>query len=133
MEKYLIIIFVVMVILSLTLYGCSKMPKNISKLQKEYNKMMIQAESLAEVLCAHSEFSSAFWKNALGADKEKLPAEAYRILDQIDSITKGKKSEDLTSSEKGALLGLWLRFTYLVSEDIIKKVVPYMTRFSALL
>jgi len=132
-EKYLIIIFVVMVILSLILYGCSKIPKNISKLQKEYNKMMIQAESLAEVLCTHSEFSSAFWKNALGADKEKLPAEAYKILDQIDSITKGKKPEDLTSSEKGALLGLWLRFTYLVSEDIIKKVVPYMTRFITLL
>jgi len=132
-EKYLIIIFVVMVILSLILYGCSKMPKNISKLQKEYNKMMIQAESLAEVLCTHSEFSSAFWKNALGVDKEKLPAEAYRILDQIDSITKGKKPEDLTPSEKGALLGLWLRFTYLVSEDIIKKVVPYMTKFITLL
>jgi len=129
MEKYLIIAFVVLVVLSLFLFGCSRLSKGIPKLQEEYNKLMVQAEDLAKVLCTHSEFSSAFWKNALGVDREKLPAEAYAILDRIDSITKEKNPEDLTPSEKGALLGLWLRFTYLVSEDIIKKVVPFMMKF----
>ena len=131
MEKYLIVAFAILVIASLLLWGCAKMPKNLARMQKDYNKMLVQAEELAKALCAHSEFSCAFWKNALGSDWEKLPAEACSILDEINKIVEGKTPEELSPKEKGALLGLWLRFTYLVSKDLIEKVVPYMLKYAA--
>jgi len=94
---------------------------------------MNQAEALAEVLCKHSEFSVCYWEAVLGDDINKLPAEALNILSEIEQITKGKSVEDLTECEKGKLLGLWKRFAYLVSKDVIKRVVPFMIKFAGVL
>ena len=106
--------------------GCAG---HMGKLTKNYNDFMKQADELAVVLCSHSEFSTCYWQAALGDDINKLPAEALNILDEIEQTVKGKTADELTECEKGKLLGLWQRFTYLVGKDIIEKVVPYMIKF----
>ena len=104
-----------------------------SKLTKNYEGFMKQADELAQVLCEHSEFSTCYWQAALGDDINKLPAEALNILDEIEQTVKGKTADELTECEKGKLLGLWQRFTYLVGKDIIERVVPYMIKFVGVL
>jgi len=99
------------------------------KLIKNYEDFMKQADELAVVLCSHSEFSACYWQTALGDDINKLPAEALNILNEIEQIVRGKTADELTECEKGKLLGLWQRFTYLVGKDVIEKVVPYMIKF----
>ncbi|MHA1396105.1 MAG: hypothetical protein ACTSSF_00045 [Candidatus Heimdallarchaeaceae archaeon] len=106
--------------------GCAG---HTGKLVKNYDDFMKQANELAIVLCTHSEFSTCYWQAALGDDINKLPAEALNILDEIEQTVKGKTVDELTECEKGKLLGLWQRFTYLVGKDIIEKVVPYMIKF----
>jgi len=106
--------------------GCAG---HTGKFTRNYNDFMKQADELAQVLCKHSEFSSCYWQTALGDDINKLPAEALNILDEIEQIVKGKTANELTECEKGKLLGLWQRFSYLVGKDIIEKVVPYMIKF----
>jgi len=62
-------------------------------LMKNYDKWMKQADELAKVLCAHSEFSVCFWKSALGPDINKLPLEAITILGEIEKTIKGKTAD----------------------------------------
>ena len=109
----------------LLLVGCAARMKGLTK---SYDKFMKQADRLAAVLCSHSEFSVCYWQAALGDDISKMPAEAMEILNEIELTVKGKKVEDLTECEKGKLLGLWQRFTYLVGKDVIKRVVPFMVK-----
>ena len=118
--KKLSIIFLCFILL-----GCAGM----SKLTENYDNFMKQADELAIVLCSHSEFSTCYWQAALGDDINKLPAEALNILNEIEQTVKGKTADELTECEKGKLLGLWQRFSYLVGKDIIEKVVPYMIKF----
>ena len=119
--KKLSIIFLCFVFL-----GCAG---HMGKFIKNYDAFMKQANELAVVLCSHSEFSTCYWKAALGSDINKLPAEALNILSEIEQTVKGKTADELTECEKGKLLGLWQRFTYLVGKDIIERVVPYMIKF----
>jgi len=114
------------IFLCLIFLGCAG---HMGKLTKNYNDFMKQADELAIVLCSHSKFSACYWQAALGDDINKLPAEALNILDEIEQTVKGKTADELTECEKGKLLGLWQRFTYLVGKDIIEKVVPYMIKF----
>jgi len=107
------------------LLGCSA---GTSHFRCNYSALMEEADKVAQVLCEHSEFSSCYWKAALGSDIDKLPREALEILDEIEQITRGKTFSDLTECEKGQLLGLWQRFTYLVSREVIEKVVPFMLK-----
>jgi len=107
---------------------------NLVKMNDQYNEFMGQAETLAEVICGHSEFSSAFWVAALGSDADRLlPGEARKILDRINEITAGKECKELNPGEKGEIFGMWLRFMGMVTESTIKKVVPYMAQFIAIL
>jgi len=106
--------------------GCAG---HMGKLTKNYNDFMKQADELAIVLCSHSEFSACYWQAALGNDINKLPAEALNILNEIEQTVKGKTADELTECEKGKLLGLWQRFSYLVGKDIIERIVPYMIKF----
>jgi len=106
--------------------GCAG---HMGKLTKNYNDFMKQADELAQILCKHSEFSTCYWQAALGDDINKLPTEALNILNEIEQIVRGKTADELTECEKGKLLGLWQRFTYLVGKDVIEKVVPYMIKF----
>ena len=119
--KKLSIIFLCFVFL-----GCAG---HMSKLTKNYDAFMKQADESATTLCSHSEFSACYWRAALGEDINKLPAEALDILDEIEQTVKDKTADELTACERGKLLGLWQRFTYLVSEDIAKKLVPFMIKF----
>ena len=125
MERRLVIFFLVCSIV----WGCAGGNLNLKRWGENYDEFMNQADALAEVLYKHSEFSSCYWKAALGNDANKLPAEALDILDEIERITKGKDVKDLTKCEKGRLLGSWQRFGALVSKDIIERVVPYMIKF----
>ncbi|RLI43725.1 hypothetical protein DRO59_00140 [Candidatus Bathyarchaeota archaeon] len=122
---------VILLLLCSIVWGCAEV--NLRKCSRSYDKFMNQAEALAEVLCKHSEFSVCYWEAVLGDDINKLPAEALNILSEIEQITKGKSVEDLTECEKGKLLGLWKRFAYLVSKDVIKRVVPFMIKFAGVL
>ncbi len=109
----------------LLLVGCAARMKGLTK---SYDKFMKQADKLAAVLCSHSEFSVCYWQAALGDDISKMPAEAVEILNEIEVTVKGKTVGELTECEKGKLLGLWQRFTYLVGKDVIKRVVPFMVK-----
>jgi len=108
------------------LVGCAARMRGLTR---NCDKFMRQADELAAVLCSHSEFSVCYWQAALGEDAGKMPAEAMEVLEEIERTIKGRKVEDLTECEKGRLLGLWQRFGQLVSEDIIKRVVPFMVKF----
>ncbi|RLG26202.1 hypothetical protein DRN85_03690 [Methanosarcinales archaeon] len=109
----------------LLLAGCAARMKGFTK---SYDKFMKRADKLAAVLCSHSEFSVCYWQAALGDDISKMPAEAMEILNEIELTVKGKTVGELTECEKGKLLGLWQRFTYLVGKDVIKRVVPFMVK-----
>jgi len=106
------------------LLGCA----GTSRLKYNYDVFMKEADEVAQLLCEHSEFSSCYWKAVLGSDIDKLPREALDILDEIERITRGKTFSDLTECEKGQLLGLWQRFGFLVSKEVIEKVVPFMLK-----
>ena len=114
-----------LLLIAVICFGCG----HGSKMLKNYDKWMKQADELAKTLCTHSEFSVCFWKATLGPDINKLPYEAIMILDQIEKTIKGKKYEDLTECEKATILGLWLRFTAMVSVETIKAVTPYLVKF----
>ena len=116
----------VLVLIALFSFGCAH---NTKVMVKNYDSWMKQANELAEVLCAHSEFSVCFWKTALGPDASKLPAEAMDILEQIEQIIKGKSAKELTDCEKASILALWLRFSGLVGTETIKTVTPYLVKF----
>jgi len=115
----------ILLLIALISFGCG----HGNKMLKNYDKWMKQANELAKTLCAHSEFSVCFWKSVLGPDMNKLPLEAITILDQIEQIIKGKKAEDLSECEKATILGLWLRFSAIVSVETIKRVTPYLVKF----
>jgi len=106
------------------LLGCT----GTSHFRHHYSEFMEEADKVAKVLCEHSEFSSCYWKAALGSDIDKLPREALNILDEIEQITRGKTFSELTECEKGQLLGLWQRFGFLVGREMIEKVVPFMLK-----
>ncbi len=112
------------------LVGCAA---HMRGLTKNYDKFMRRADELAAALCSHSEFSVCYWQAALGDDISKMPAEAMEILNEIELTVKGKTVGELTECEKGKLLGLWQRFGQLVSEDVIKRVVPFMVKFAGAL
>lgn len=105
------------------LVGCAGHGNNFKKFNKNYNKLMIQANELAEVLCEHSEFSSCYWRAVLGEDIKKLPVEALECLDRIDEIVRGKTVDELSECEKAEVLGLWQRFAGLVTKELIEKLL----------
>jgi len=113
--------------------GCAGSGSNFKKFNKNYNKLMIQADELAEVLCEHSEFSVCYWRSALGEDIKKLPVEALECLDRIDQIVRGKTVDELSECEKAEVLGLWQRFAGLVTKELIEQVTPYMVKFIGML
>ena len=125
MEGVTVVKVVALLLCALLLVGCATHMKGLTK---SYDKFMKQADRLAAVLCSHSEFSVCYWQAALGDDISKLPAEAMEILNEIELTVKGKTVGELTECEKGKLLGLWQRFTYLVGKDVIKRVVPFMVK-----
>lgn len=116
--------------------GCATSVNNAGgkNIIDNYDRWMNEADKLATVLCRHSDFSSCFWIAALGSDADRtLPAEARRLLDDIADLVKGKTPDQLTECEKGKLMGMWMRFTYLVGESTIKKVTPYLIDFIKIL
>ncbi len=125
MEGVTVVKVVVLLLCASLLVGCAARVKGFTK---SCDKFMKQADRLAAVLCSHSEFSVCYWQAALGDDISKMPAEAMEILNEIEVTVKGKTVGELTECEKGKLLGLWQRFTYLVGKDVIKRVVPFMVK-----
>jgi len=113
--------------------GCAGPGSNFKKFNKNYNKLMIQADELAKVLCEHSEFSVCYWRSALGDDIKKLPVDALECLDRIDQIVRGKTVDELSECEKAEVLGLWQRFAGLVTKELIEQVTPYMVKFIGML
>ena len=128
MNKKLFIFFLILVFS----FACASTPKYSARLQKNYKIMMTQANNLAKVLCKYSEMSSCFWRSLLGEDINKLPHEAITILERIEQIVKGKKPEELTDCEKGEILGLWLRFSSLVGEEVVSRLPKDIAKFVAL-
>lgn len=116
-----------LLLISFLLFGCAG--NTTLKMNRNYDRWMKQADSFAKVLCSHSEFSVCFWKSVLGPDINQLPHEAVTILEQIEKIIKGKKVNELTECEKATVFGLWLRFSGMVSADVIKRVTPYLVKF----
>ena len=106
---------------------------DIHKSSQVIDTAMQQADELAKVLCKHSAFSVCFWKNLLGEDLiSQLPHGAYEALETIEKTIKGKRYEDLTECEKGTILACWLRFTGMLTAEMIEKMPTWATKFIAL-
>jgi len=106
---------------------------NLKKSVEFYNNSMQQADELAKVLCKHSAFSVCFWKNLLGEDLiSQLPHGAYEALETIEKTIEGKSYEDLTECDKGTILACWLRFTGMLTAEMIEKMPTWATKFIAL-
>ena len=118
------VVFVLLLVFCLSCAGGNKFVKN-------YDRFMRKTDKIVVALCKHSERSSCFWKAALGEDIGKLPHEAVVILERIQKIVEGKKPEDLTECEKGEVAGLWVRFTYLVSKEVLEKLPADLVKFAA--
>jgi len=101
------------------------------KFVRDYNKFMKESDKLVVALCKYSERSSCFWRAALGEDIGKLPHEAVIILERIREIVKGKKPKDLTECEKGEIIGLWVRFTFLAGKEVLEKLPADLVKFAA--
>lgn len=106
--------------------GCA----SIQKVTEDYNDAMIQSEALATIVANHAQFSACFWVEALGSDADRtLPAEAKEVLNKIYTAAKDTLPEEMTDCQKAEILGLWTRFTYLVSAEVIRKIIPAMAQF----
>lgn len=119
MRKFLLYGMILFLLMGFSI-GCSQAPIKFDPI-KQYSDAMIEAEKLAAVLCSHSEFSAAFWKASLDGD---MSMDLQEILTRIDTIIKGKQAEELSPAEKGELMGLWMRFTAMLSKETILKIAP---------
>ena len=116
-----------------TLSCASHHALDIHKSSQVIDTAMQQADELARVLCKHSAFSVCFWKNLLGEDLiSQLPHGAYEALKTIEKTIEGKRYEDLTECDKGTILACWLRFTGMLTAEMIEKMPAWATKFIAL-
>ena len=125
---------ILILLLLLFSLGCtSHHVLNINKSMQAIDIAMQQADELAKVLCKHSAFSVCFWKNLLGEDlMSQLPHGAYEALETIEKTIQGKRYEDLTECDKGTILACWLRFTGMLTTEMIEKMPAWATKFIAL-
>ena len=133
MKSKIFVPILVCLLLSLPLSCISHNSFNLNQSIEFYNNTMQQADELAKVLCEHSAFSVCFWRNLLGEDViSQLPHGAYEALETIEKTIEGKRYEDLTECEKGTILACWLRFTGMLTAEMMKKMPSWATKFIAL-
>ena len=131
--KYKILSLMLVFLFLLPLSCISHNSFNLNQSIEFYNNTMQQADELAKVLCEHSAFSVCFWRNLLGEDViSQLPHGAYEALETIEKTIEGKRYEDLTECEKGTILACWLRFTGMLTAEMMKKMPSWATKFIAL-
>ena len=122
----------ILFLLLFTLSCASHRALDIHKSSQVIDTAMQQADELAKVLCKHSAFSVCFWKNLLGEDlMSQLPHGAYEALETIERTIKDKKYEDLTDCDKGTILACWIRFTGVLTSEMIEKMPAWATKFIA--
>ena len=125
--------FILLFLLLFSLSCASHHALDIHKSSQVIDTAMQQADELAKVLCKHSAFSVCFWKNLLGEDlMSQLPHGAYEALETIERTIKDKKYKDLTDCDKGTILACWLRFTGMLTTEMIEKMPSWATKFIAL-
>lgn len=117
----------VLVILTLCIFsfaGCAFLRGGATWLTDQHIANVHTAEEIALKICNVSDFQTGFIRASLGSSIVMLPQEAVSTLDEIDTMIKDCDCANLTSGQKGELLGLWIRFTTLGTLRIIEQFAP---------